>query len=252
MLTVSAVPAFTDNYIWVLHKHRQAIAVDPGDAETLLDWLTQHQLTLNAVLVTHRHADHIGGLARLQQHYPALTIHGPQGIPGITHALHDGEALDCLGLEMRAIHTPGHTREHLCFYGDEMLFCGDTLFGAGCGRMLDGPMPDAFHQSLQRLAQLPPNTRIHCAHEYTLNNLHFARNAEPNNPLILARLATVSAQRAQARPSLPSRLADELATNPFLRLESPSIQQQLRQRGIADSDPAALFAALRQWKDHFS
>jgi hydroxyacylglutathione hydrolase len=249
MLTITPVPAFNDNYIWVLHDESRALAVDPGDAAPLTAFLAQRGLALEAILLTHHHDDHIGGVAALRRHDPALTVYGPPAIA--THAVTAGDRLTVLGTEFVVLAVPGHTLDHIAYFGDGELFCGDTLFGAGCGRVFEGT-PEQMHASLRQLAALPGTTRIYPAHEYTLSNLAFALAIEPDNDALRQRLAVDRASREAGRPTLPSTLAQEMATNPFLRVDSENVR---RSAEIHAQSPLALaadvFRVLREWKNGF-
>ncbi|MDR2187430.1 MAG: hydroxyacylglutathione hydrolase [Azonexus sp.] len=248
MFEISFIPAFKDNYIWLLRRDHQALVVDPGDAAPVLARLAEDGLTLAGILITHHHADHQGGVGELTAHHPA-PVFAPAGesITGRTAPLDGGERLTLLGQTLDVLAVPGHTAGHLAYLTDDGLFCGDTLFGAGCGRLFEGT-PAQMAASLDRLAALPPTTRIYCAHEYTAVNLRFATAVEPDNPAITARAAQVAAQRRANLPSVPSTLAEELATNPFLRCRQPAVIAAARQHGATDDSPVAVFAALRRWR----
>jgi hydroxyacylglutathione hydrolase len=251
MFRLAAISAFTDNYIWVLHDHRRAIAVDPGDAAPLQAWLAQQQLQLEAVWVTHHHADHIGGLPALLAAWPGLTVYGPPDISAVTHPCRHGSTVPAFGSAAQVLAIPGHTANHLAYYLAPHLLCGDTLFGAGCGRVFDGTMTDLFH-SLQSLAALPADTLCYPAHEYTLGNLAFAAAVEPGNSAIAQRLQRDNARRTLGQATLPSLLSDELATNPFLRTDKAAVQQAAsRQASRRLQQEIDIFATLRQWKNHF-
>lgn len=254
MLEVHCVPAFDDNYIWLpgLPGSRHVAIVDPGDAEPVLAYLNAHDLEPAAILVTHHHGDHTGGICDLTARYD-IPVYGParERIPGMTHPVSDGERLEleALGLEFEVMETPGHTRGHVCYHGHGTLFCGDTLFTAGCGRLFEGS-PQQMHASLSRLATLPTATLIYCAHEYTAANLRFARVVEPDNPDILARIDEVARRRARHEATVPAPLLQELKTNPFLRCGVPEVVTAAEGfAGHALPDGASVFATVRQWKD---
>ncbi|MBI5451288.1 MAG: hydroxyacylglutathione hydrolase [Gammaproteobacteria bacterium] len=257
MIRVDAIPAFEDNYIWLLsaagsQPSRDAVVVDPGTAEPVIACLERLQLRLTAILITHHHDDHCGGITALTRHTP-VPVYGPlrPGLP-ISHPLHDGDRLTVLpGLELAVISVPGHTRDHLAYYGGEMLFCGDTLFAGGCGRVFEGDSAQLY-QSLTRLATLPETTRIYCAHEYTLDNLAFARQVEPDNQALQQRLARVRDLRATGQATIPSLLAEEHLTNPFLRCAVPDVHHAVEHfSGKSPASPQEVFKILRYWKDTF-
>lgn len=253
-VTIAPIRAFKDNYIWCLRRDDAAVVVDPGDAEPVLEYLEAEGLTLKAILNTHHHADHVGGNARLLAKYN-VPVFGPsrENIPGIVHKLREGDEVEVpgLGLQFRVLDVPGHTAGHIAYYGAGLLFCGDTLFSCGCGRLFEGT-PAQMHDSLSKLAALPGETLVYCAHEYTQSNLRFARAADPDNPAIAAREAGVKAALARGRPSVPSTLADELAANPFLRAKEPTlVESASRFAGRTLTNPVEVFAALRRWKDGF-
>jgi hydroxyacylglutathione hydrolase len=256
MLQIHPIPAFTDNYIWCLHDGAAAFVVDPGAAEPVLAFLQQRQLRLSGILITHHHADHTGGIAALLQHYPAASVYGPHNprIAGITQALRAGEVIDVCGLRWQVLAVPGHTLDHIAYYSaahqPPLLFCGDTLFAAGCGRLFEGS-PAQMYASLRQLAQLPAATAVYCAHEYTLSNLRFAAAAEPASAAVAERLATVARLRDGQVITLPSSVALELETNPFLRCHLPALKAAAQRRDPAADSPEQVFAALRGWKDQF-
>ncbi len=251
---VIAINAFEDNYIWLLHDaaQRQAVAVDPGAAGPVLKALQRSGMKLVGILVTHHHQDHTGGIRELLSHYP-VPVYGPAGetVPGLTDPLREGDrvALEALEMHFSVLDTPGHTAGHIAFYGEGMLFCGDTLFAGGCGRVFEGT-PQQMHASLTKLAVLPEQTRLYCAHEYTLANLRFACRVEPDNDALRVRLQEVERQRSRGESTLPSTIGVELATNPFLRSDRHSVieaAQRFRQKEL--SSASDVFAAIRAWKD---
>jgi hydroxyacylglutathione hydrolase len=259
MIQIDALPAFNDNYIWLLQdpSSKRCAVVDPGDATPVIKWLEQHpDWTLSDILITHHHHDHVGGVAQLKQHTDAR-VFGPatENIPARDISLVDNDRINVLGLDFDVILVPGHTLGHIAFYhaGSEkpLLFCGDTLFAAGCGRLFEGT-PVQMHQSLSRLTALPDNTLVYCTHEYTLSNLRFAQAVEPHNTDIAERLAQVTRWRSENRISLPSNLALERLTNPFIRTNETSVKQKADERtGTDNQSPSEIFAALRAWKDTF-
>ncbi len=249
------MPAFDDNYIWMLHDGHQALVVDPGDAQPVLQALQELDLQLQAILVTHHHADHVGGVAELREATGAM-VHGPAGeaMPEPLQRYSEGDTLALLDLRFEVLDVPGHTAGHIAWYcpnvdGTPLLFCGDTLFSGGCGRLFEGT-PAQMLASLDKLAALPGSTRVCCAHEYTLSNLRFARAVEPGNLALQRYTQQCEALRAQQHPTLPSTLAVERDINPFLRSREPAIVQAVQPRAQAH-DEAGIFAALRLWKNDF-
>ncbi|MBO1539492.1 hydroxyacylglutathione hydrolase [Pseudomonas sp. OA65] len=255
MIQISALPAFTDNYIWLLQDHatQRCAVVDPGDAAPVQAWLDAHPgWVLSDILITHHHHDHVGGVQTLKNATNA-TVYGPasEDIPARDHALNDNDKVHVLGWDFDVHAVPGHTLGHIAYYHHGLLFCGDTLFAAGCGRLFEGT-PAQMHHSLSRLAALPEDTLVYCTHEYTLSNLKFAAAVEPGNPDIAARLEKVSRQRDEGVITLPSTLALEKLTNPFLRTAETSVKQKADERnGQRNQTPSEVFAALRAWKDKF-
>ena len=258
MLQTTPIPAFNDNYLWLIHSPgdvRLVAVVDPGDARPVIDTLEREGLTLDTILVTHHHGDHVGGVAELVKRF-SVPVFGPAGerIPCRTRALADGDQvhLDVLGLEFEVIDCPGHTAGHIAYYGHGCLFCGDTLFSAGCGRLFEGT-PAQMNASLHRFAPLPSATRVYCAHEYTLSNLRFAATVEPDNDSLQAYAEQARLLRAQDRPTLPSTVGRERDVNPFLRCTEPSVVAAAeRHAGSAMEDETAVFATIRAWKDSFA
>ena len=262
-LSVLTVPAFKDNYLWLIHDGVHAAVVDPGDGQPILDALRESGLTLTAILLTHHHADHIGGVPLLLEH-ARVPVFGPRkdGIELVTHPLGEGERFDVPGLDLAfsVLDVPGHTLGHIAYVregadetaGERWLFCGDTLFGAGCGRLFEGT-PAQMAESLGKLAALPDDTLVYCAHEYTLSNLRFADAVEPGNRALQMRIAADSEARGTHLPTIPSTIAIEKATNPFLRYTEPAIVDSLVAAGKLKTGaaPVEAFAALREWKNVF-
>jgi len=253
------LPAFADNYIWMLHDTRHAVVVDPGDAAPVLQALRDHGLVLQTILVTHHHADHVGGVAQLREATGAA-VYGParERIPEPFTRLAQGQTVLALGLAWQMLDVPGHTAGHIAYYcasvdGAPLLFCGDTLFSAGCGRLFEGT-PAQMLASLDQLAALPGDTRVCCTHEYTLSNLRFARAVEPGNAALLHYQNQCEALRANGQPTLPSRMALERDINPFLRTRVAPVAAaaQAHAPGADPRDAVAVLAALREWKNGFS
>jgi hydroxyacylglutathione hydrolase len=254
MFDITRIQAFKDNYIWLLREGAAGVVVDPGDAAPVLDALQREGLALSSILITHHHRDHQGGIDGLLAHSPSAKVFGPaqESITGMTDPLRGGECIRLapLGLELRVMAVPGHTRGHLAYYGESRLFCGDALFCGGCGRLFEGT-PQAMYESLARLAALPDDTEVYCAHEYTEANLRFALAVEPGNRALRRRADEVAVIRAKGLSTVPSTLAVEKATNPFLRCGEAEVAAAARARGAAEDDPVAVFAALREWKNSF-
>ncbi|BBE50284.1 Hydroxyacylglutathione hydrolase [Ferriphaselus amnicola] len=254
-LTITPLPAFRDNYIWTLHDERYAVVVDPGDAAPVLAFLKARQLELVAILVTHHHHDHTDGIADLLAAIPVCVVYGPrhETIAGVSHPVSENEVIEipALDLSLTVWDIPGHTRGHIAYLGADGVFCGDTLFGAGCGRLFEGSYAQ-LHHALNRLAALPAETRVYCTHEYTEANVRFALACEPDNPDIRRRQIATAALRAAGQPSLPSTIALENASNPFLRCAVPAVIQHAEAHaGHILSDELAVFTALRQWRNNF-
>ena len=256
-MTLLPLPAFDDNYIWMLHDGHQALVVDPGDEQPVLQALQAQHLQLKAILVTHHHADHVGGVDDLRAATGA-TVYGPAGetLPEPLQRMSDGDTLDLLGLHFTVLDVPGHTAGHIAYFSDgagtdspPLLFCGDTLFSGGCGRLFEGT-PAQMLASLDKLAALPGNTRVCCAHEYTLSNLRFARAVEPDNAALQDYSRQCEALRARQLPTLPSTIAIERDINPFLRSRQPAVARAMQARAAA-ADDVGVFATLREWKNQF-
>lgn len=254
MVQIHGVPAFEDNYLWVIEDGRHAAVVDPGDASPVGDFLDRRGLELTAILATHHHGDHVGGLASLAAR-GAVEVFGPasERIAGVTRPLAGGEriALPGLALALDVIAVPGHTAGHIAYAGEGFVFCGDTLFAGGCGRLFEGT-PAQMAASLAKLAALPPATLVYCAHEYTLANLRFAQAVEPGNARLAERFFADSDRRARGEPTVPSTLALEIETNPFLRAHVPEVAAcAARHAGRALATPLEVFTVVREWKNTF-
>jgi hydroxyacylglutathione hydrolase len=253
------VPAFNDNYLWVLHKNGRAVVVDPGDAAPIEAFLEEHQLTLDAILLTHHHGDHVGGVQQLRRRTNA-PVYGPatEKLPHCDYRLKEGNRVELPGIDMVAhvLDVPGHTAGHIAYFGhletgEPLVFCGDTLFAGGCGRLFEGTAAQMV-DSLGKLTRLPPETLVCCAHEYTLANLRWALHVEPDNPLLQQRFQQVQELRRSEIPTLPSTIALERDTNPFCRLSEPAVMRAAS--GYVGSTlqlPADVFAGLREWKNNF-
>jgi hydroxyacylglutathione hydrolase len=256
MLKVMPISAFKDNYIWLLANpiNRYCIVVDPGDAIPVLDALKKEDLTLSAILITHHHHDHTGGILALLEHYP-VPVYGPatESVPGVDHLLVEGDVVTVpsLDLTLRVMDIPGHTAGHIAYYGTNSLFCGDTLFAAGCGRLFEGTAEEMF-DSLAKILDLPNDTLIYCAHEYTAANLRFAATVEPLNRDVQKRSREVAKMREKNCPTLPSVLQLEKLTNPFLRCHQDSVIRSAREHTKSQlMDSVEVFRAIRAWKDTF-
>lgn len=259
MPTLTALPAFNDNYIWALDNGEQCLVVDPGDPQPVIDFLLSQDLTLTALLITHHHPDHVGGISTLKQQWPELTVYGPaqERIPERTISLNGGETITPTGFaeSFDVIAVPGHTLGHIAYLSkalpEPILFCGDTLFSGGCGRLFEGT-PAQMLASLDSLAALPDHTQVCCAHEYTQANLRFAKAVLPDDPAVEQRAREVDDMRANGQSTLPVPLAEEKASNLFLRIDDPALIAQLKARDHElTNERSDLFASLRSWKDTF-
>lgn len=257
-MTLFPVPAFSDNYIWVLHDGQRALAVDPGEADGLAGWLNDQGLRLDTIFITHHHGDHTGGVAKLRETTGACVI-GParEDVPRPLQTAEDGDEVEALGERFAVLDVPGHTAGHIAFYapdvdGQPLLFCGDTLFSAGCGRLFEGT-PAQMLASLGRLAALPANTRVCCTHEYTLSNLRFALAVEPGNTALAEHADRCRALRELNLPTLPSSIGLERQINPFLRSHEPAVAAAAQRHDPGTpANPLGVFTTLRAWKNVFA
>ena len=261
MNKIVAIPALKDNYIWGIYsparsQKSEIIVVDPGEANPVLAYLKQNNLGLDAVLITHHHWDHTAGLDKLKQYFPNLRIYGPKNdnIPLVTHPVEQDDEIyfEVLNLTFKVLEIPGHTLDHVAYFGYQSLFCGDTLFSCGCGKLFEGS-PEQMFSSLEKIKNLPSDTLIYCGHEYTLANLAFAQVVDPDNPNLQKRLSISKEMRSYNKPTLPVSLEEELKTNPFLRCAEPAIIQAVQaHQNLLSTDPVNIFAALRTWKNNFA
>lgn len=256
MIQLLALPAFTDNYIWIFHDSQNAWVVDPGDAAPVNAWLQQTGLRLQGVLVTHHHADHTGGVEELR-HSTGAAVWGPayENLPEPVQRVSGGDQVQALGMLLQVIDVPGHTAGHVAYFaptlaGTPVLFCGDTLFSGGCGRLFEGT-PAQMLTSLDRLADLPDNTKVCCAHEYTLSNLRFAQAVEPTNKTLADYTRKCEQLREQGLTTLPSTIGTEKQINPFLRSRLNSVREAVRTQDPEALNDDAVFGALREWKNRF-
>ncbi len=258
-LVIHTIPAFQDNYLWLFHQadQRAAFVVDPGDAQPVLDCLQEHDLDLAGILITHHHPDHTGGIKALLSHYD-VPVYGPdsKNIPQISHRLYEGDQITLADTIFTVLEIPGHTLDHIAYTASpeaqsQLVFCGDTLFTAGCGRIFEGTAQQMY-QSLQKLAALPDETRIYCAHEYTLSNLAFATTVEPESQVLQDKMANDTEMRQQGLPTVPSTLRVERETNPFLRCHLPTLALAASQHSARElGDPIEVMREIRLWKDNF-
>jgi hydroxyacylglutathione hydrolase len=253
-LRIIPLRAFKDNYVWTLRNATHAAVVDPGEARPVLDYLAGEKLRLAAILATHHHPDHVGGIAELVEKF-RVPVFGPKNepIPTLTQPVSEGDRVGIpeLDVSFSVLDIPGHTRAHVAYYGAGALFCGDTLFACGCGRLFEGTA-EQMYASLSKLAALPDDTKVYCGHEYTLANIGFAKAVEPQNNALSAREARDRKLRDAGKPTVPSTLADEKATNPFLRCREPAvIDSANKYLGARVADPVRVFAAIRDWKNRF-
>lgn len=252
--SIIPIPAFKDNYIWMFFAAAKKVwVVDPGDAQPVMQALKQNDVDLAGILITHHHHDHSGGVAELLSHWKNIQVVGSQvsRVSSITHPVESSAEVICGSVRLRALAIPGHTLDHMAFYNNEILFCGDTLFSVGCGRIFEGT-PEQMYNSLTKLRALPTTIKIYCGHEYTLANLQFAQHVEPNNPHIAEKTRLVKKLLAENKPTLPAILQEEKLLNPFLRCDVPDVVHAAEQYANKTlKTPVEVFACLREWKNNF-
>ena len=254
MVKIESIEAFTDNYIWLVTTNEGSIVIDPGESSNVINYLDNNQLDLKAIFITHHHFDHTGGINEITSYYP-VNVFGPiNNVETINKRLKDGDRVSIIGIDFKIIEIPGHTLDHIAYFsennGNPILFCGDTLFAAGCGRVFEGTF-EQMYESIIKLKNLPINTKIYCGHEYTLSNLEFAKEAEPFNQDTLSRYNNVLKLREKGTPSIPSLLSTELKTNPFLRCDNKEVQENISTKFKTIKESKEIFKALRLWKDNF-
>jgi hydroxyacylglutathione hydrolase len=254
--TIHPIPAFSDNYIWAIREagSYRICVVDPGDAHPVIDYLNSNDYQLSDILITHHHPDHTGGIQALLDSYDCRVIGpGSSGIKGLSEVVKEDDRIEVFGQTLSVIEVPGHTLDHIAYYCEKqkLLFCGDTLFAAGCGRLFEGT-PAMMNESLSKLSRLPQQTQVYCTHEYTLANLKFAAAADSKNILLKKRIEVEEAKRAMNKPTLPSSIELELETNPFLRCNEDGLKQSAATRlGREPANDVEVFSTLRSWKDSF-
>ena len=257
MIKIEPIKAFSDNYIWLVTTNEGLLVVDPGDAAPVESYLKDNNMSLSNILITHHHFDHTGGVKRLSETNNNLDVYGPTNsiFDGINKELKDGDKINILGIDFSIIEVPGHTLDHIAFFaendGNPFLFCGDTLFAGGCGRIFEGTYEQMF-ESLSKLSELPLNTKVYCGHEYTLSNLSFALKVDKSNNILQVRYTDCIEARNNDIPTIPSTLELEMQTNPFLRHDQKDIQECIMQKNdyLKDPNNMEIFKALREWKDN--
>jgi hydroxyacylglutathione hydrolase len=254
MINIEPIKAFNDNYIWLATTNEGSIVIDPGEAHKTIKYLKENDLNLDAILITHHHFDHTGGIEDMLK-FRNVDVYGPvNNIPSINKQLRDGNLFSVIGIDFKIIEIPGHTLDHIAFFsennGNPVLFCGDTLFSSGCGRVFEGTF-EQMHKSILKLKSLPANTKIYSGHEYTQSNLKFAMEVEPLNQKLISRYNDVQDLLNKGIPTLPTTLELELEVNPFLRCHAREVQNSVVKQFNTSNHEDEIFKALRQWKDNF-
>ena len=254
MLSVEPIKAFTDNYIWLVSTNEGSIVIDPGESKNIQKLIDNKTIDLKGILITHHHYDHTNGLSELVKKNE-LEVYGPvNNIDGINHRLNDKDKISIIGIDFDVMSIPGHTLDHIGFYSananNPILFCGDTLFAGGCGKIFEGTYEQMFH-ALKKITKLPTNTNIYCGHEYTLSNLKFALEADHTNKELIEEFKKVENKINSNIPSLPTTLDKELKVNPFLRCDNINIQNKIIEKFKVSNNELEVFTALRKWKDNF-
>ena len=254
MINIEPIEAFSDNYIWLVTTNEGSIVIDPGESSKTIELLKKRDLNLKAILITHHHFDHTGGIDEVKL-FSSAKVYGPKNdISSIDVRVEVGQALSLIGIDFEIIELPGHTLDHIAFYtnnnGNPLLFCGDTLFAGGCGRVFEGTF-EQMHESLMKLKSLPANTKVYSGHEYTTANLSFAKEVEPLNKNIISRYNEVLKLRKEGIPTLSTTIEIELRTNPFFRCDVEEIQDSLLKKFNIERNEQEIFKALREWKDNF-
>ena len=254
MINIEPIKAFNDNYIWLATTNEGSIVIDPGEAHKTIKYLKENDLNLDAILITHHHFDHTGGIEDMLK-FRNVDVYGPvNNIPSINKQLRDGDLFSVIGIDFKIIEIPGHTLDHIAFFsennGNPVLFCGDTLFSSGCGRVFEGTF-EQMHKSILKLKSLPANTKIYSGHEYTQSNLKFALEVEPLNQKLISRYNDVQDLLNKGIPTLPTTLELELEVNPFLRCQAREVQNSVVKQFNTSNHENEIFKALRQWKDNF-
>ena len=253
MLSVDPIKAYTDNYIWLVSTNEGSIVVDPGESKEILNLIDSNKIDLKGVLITHHHYDHTNGLLDLTNKM-SLEVYGPEKIEGVNNVVSESEKFSLIGIDFEVIEIPGHTLDHLAFYsyndGDPILFCGDTLFAGGCGRVFEGTFEQMF-RSLKKISNYPKETKVFCGHEYTLSNLKFALEVDKNNKQLADEFINIKKLISSDIPSLPTNLNKELKVNPFLRCNEINIKNKVIDKFDIIDDELEIFTALRKWKDNY-